>query len=224
MSRASRLRLLGLAVYGRAIVPTLRPVLERGAWRFVAGMQIDADGAPQAYALPGSNLIGLDHISNAGSPTRWWGLACDGFGKPYIQGPNDPAPGYAVSPTALRDSMRPIRDPRAYVDASTVPYVVTPPELVAKGIKLGDLATVKYGEKVAHAIVADVGPHGHYGEGSPALAQLLDIPDSPRIGGVAKGVTYIIYSESRNAPPWPRDPLEFQAAAARRYAAWMSAA
>jgi hypothetical protein len=223
MSRASRLRLLGLKVYGRTMGPTLGPVFEREAWRFIAGMEIDADGAPQAYALPGSGQIGLDNIANAGSPTRWWGLACDGLGKPYIQGPNDPAPGYAVSQTALRDLMRPLRDPRGYVDASTVPYVVAPPELIAKGVKLGDLATCKRAERVAHAIVADIGPHGHYGEGSPALAELLDIPNSPRSGGVAYGVTYIIYPKSRTVPPWPRDPLEFQAAAARSYAAWMSA-
>ena len=224
MSRVSRLRLLGVTTHARTMMPMMRPVLERNAWRFIAGMSIDADGAPHAYALIGSGKIGLDAIGNAGTPTRWWGLACDGLGKPYIQGQNDPAPGYAVSQTALRDMTKPLKDPRGYVDASTVPYVVTPPELLAGGIKLGDLATVKRGDKLAHAIIADIGPHGHYGEGSPALARLLDIPDSPRSGGVTSGVTYIFYRESRAVPAWPRDPLEFQAAAARRFASWMNVA
>jgi hypothetical protein len=224
MSRASRLRLLGMGTHARMNTPMMRPVLERNAWRFIAGMSIDADGAPHAYALNGSGKIGLDNIANAGTPTRWWALACDGTGKPFIQGPNDPAPGYAVSQTALRDMTKALKDPRGYVDASTVPYVVSPPELLAAGIRLGDLATVKYADKVAHAIIADIGPYAHYGEGSPALARLLGIPDSPRSGGVTSGVTYIFYRGSRAVPAWPRDPVEFQAAAARRYASWANVA
>lgn len=229
MSRRSRLQLLGNLPLGAAVAPSLRPVLERGVWRFIAGMEIDADGAPTAYALPGSGLIGLDSIANAyrpaaparGVPAKYFGLAVDGFGKPYIQGPGDPAPGYPVSQTALRDHTRPAKDPRSYVDASAVPYIVAPPELLSRGVKLGDLATVKRDRFMAHAIVADVGPHGHYGEASPACARLLDVADNARAGGCPRGVTYIIYPGSRLMPaPWPRDTLEFQAVAAKLYAAW----
>jgi hypothetical protein len=228
VSRRSRLQLLGLLSPGAVAAPTLRPVLERGAWRFIAGMAIDTDGAPKAYALPGSGLIGLDSIANAYRPAeptknisaKYFGLACDGMGKPYIQGPGDPAPGYAVSQTALRDTHRPVKDPRSYVDASEVPYIVAPPELLSRGVKLGDLAAVKRDKYVAHAIVADVGPHGHYGEASPACARLLDVDDNPRTGGCPRGVTYIIYPGSRSMPAWPRDRVEFQAAAAKLYAAW----
>lgn len=221
MSRRSRLQLLGMVNARAAMAPSQRPVMLRGAWTWTSGMAIDSDGAPNAYALPGSGLIGLDSIGNAGTPGHWYGLACDAFGKPYVQGPSDPAPGYGVSPTALVDHMRQGKDPRRYVDASMVPYLVTPPELIRdNGIRLGDLAAVKRLDKLAFAIVADVGPHGHYGEGSPALAELLGVPSSPRDGGCSYGVTYVIFPGSCSAPAWPRSILEFQADAARRYAAW----
>jgi hypothetical protein len=142
------------------------------------------------------------------------------MGKPYVQGIADPAPGYAVSQTALRDSSRLLRDPRAYVDAWEVPYVVAPPELLARGVALGDLAAVLYGGKITFAIVADVGPHGHYGEASPACARALDIPDSPRNGGATRGVTYIMFPGSRSVPAWPRATTEFQAEALRLFADW----
>jgi hypothetical protein len=217
MSRRSRLQLLGLVPPGAAVGPS-----QRGAWRFVAGMSIDCDGAPMAYALPGSGKIGLDHIGNAGGPPHhaWYGLVCDSFGKPYIQGPSDPAPGYAVSQTALRDLMLLSRDPRAYVDAWEVPYIVMPPELRARGIALGDLAAVLYNSKISYAIVADIGPHGHYGEASPACARQLDIPDSPRSGGAARGVTYVIFPGSKASPAWPRATAEFQSVAARLFVEW----
>lgn len=221
MSRRSRLQLLGIIPAHAALAgPGMRPVLERRAWRYIAGLEIDADGAPQAYALTGSGKVGLDDIRNAGSSKRWWGLACDARGQPFIQGPNDPAPGYAVSMTALTDPTRLPSDPRCYVDASQVPYVVAPPDLISRGVRMGDLAAVQRGPKIAFAIVADVGPAGHFGEGSIQLARLLDIPDSPRTGGTPRGVTYVIFPGSHSVPPWPRSVLEIQATAARLYAAW----
>lgn len=221
MSRRSRLLLLGIIPSHAALArPELGPVLKRGAWQFVAGMQIDADGAPMAYALPASKLPGLDDIRAAGTRGHWWGLACDAKGEPFIQGPKDPAPGYCVSRTALTDPTRLPSDPRCYVDASQVPYVVAPPDLVSRGVRMGDLAAVTRGPKTALAIVADVGPQGHYGEGSMELARLLNIPDSPRTGGTPRGVTYVIFPGSHSTPPWPRSVLEIQATAARLYAAW----
>jgi hypothetical protein len=223
MSRRSRLQLLGLLPHAAAMAPSLRPTLERGAWRFISGMAIDCDGAPMAYALPGSGKIGLDAIANAGTPgppPHWPGLVRDNMGKPYVQGIGDPAPGYAVSQTALRDHTRHPSDPRAYVDAWEVPYVVMPPELRARGVDLGDLAAVLYGGKISFAIVADIGPHGHYGEASPACARLLDIPDSPRNGGASRGVTYVMFPGSKASPAWWRATIEFQAEASRLFAAW----
>lgn len=223
MSRQSRIRLLGHT--HASMAPSMRPTLERGAWTFTAGLAIDADGAPHAYALPGSGLIGLDLIANAGTPGHWYGLACDNSGVPYVQGSQDPAPGYAVSTTALYDVSCAIGNPRRYVDASTIPYVVTPAELYRKdGVRMGDLAVVLRYDRVCYAIVADVGPHGHYGEASMACARQLGIDDSPRSGGVGGGVTYIIFPGSRSSPAWPRSALEFSAAAARRFADWKASA
>src|SRR5271165_3204735 len=66
------------------------------------GMQIDADGSPRAYNPVSSK--GLDALGNAGRPGNWWALATvngKSSGKPVIQGPSDPAPGFYVSTTAL---------------------------------------------------------------------------------------------------------------------------
>lgn len=194
---------------------------DRGAFVFTAGMAIDVDGSPRAYGPAGGAIAPLDDIRNAGHRGNWWGIAVDDDDEPYIQGPRDPAPGFYVSTTALVDSTRPRRDPRRYVDAENVPYVVVPPELQRLGVRMGDLAVVTYAGANAPAIVADLGPSLHYGEASMALAQQLGIPSSPRHGGVSANVHYIIFEGSAGTPRWPRDVLEFQADAARRYAAWM---
>lgn len=223
MSRLGRLQLLG-QLPRAAMAPSQRPIQVRGAWTFTAGMAIDCDGAPNAYALPGSGRIGLDAISNAGYMGHWVGLACDNAGKPYIQGTSDPAPGYAVSQTALQDHSRPLSSPSRYVDADKVPYIVTPPELMGgKGVRLGDLAVALRLDRIVFCIVADIGPHSHYGEASMAAARPLNIDDNPRSGGCSSGVTYVIFPGSAATPAWPRSVLEFQADAARRYADWKAA-
>jgi hypothetical protein len=53
------------------------------AFYYSSGLNIDADGAPNAYS---PNDTGIDYLANAGSPGNWWGIATDGSGKPYIQG------------------------------------------------------------------------------------------------------------------------------------------
>jgi hypothetical protein len=194
----------------------------RGAFLFTTKMSINVDGCPRAYApADRKDLNPLDVLASAGRPGSWWGIACDPNDNPYIQGPTDPAPGYYVSTTALVDRTKLPRDPRRYVDAAVVPYIVIPPELHASGVRLGDLAMVVYDGKQAPAIVADIGPSRHYGEGSTALAEMLGIPSSARTGGVPGAVRYVIFENSATMPRWPRSILEFQAEAARRYAAWL---
>ena len=95
------------------------------------------------------------------------------------------------------------RDPRRFVDAASVPYVVLPPEGF-KHARLGDFATVVNFQngKVAAAIIADESaPDLPMGEGSIALAIALDIDSNPRSGGVEKGVGYVIYPGSGNGKP-----------------------
>jgi hypothetical protein len=93
-------------------------------------MAVDADGAYRAYHP--NNRMGLDAIEHAGHPGNWWALATDTGtpeGRPVLQRENDPAPGYYVSMTSLFDaSITNERNPRRFVDAVSIPYVVLPPE------------------------------------------------------------------------------------------------
>src|ERR1035437_1947441 len=91
------------------------PVREVPIWRmpgntaffYESGMTIDADGAPNAYH---PDNTGLDDLANAGSPENWQGLAKNADGEPFVQGPDDPFPGYYVSATALSDRTKPVND------------------------------------------------------------------------------------------------------------------
>jgi hypothetical protein len=138
-------------------------------------MAIDADGAPTAYHP--THGRGLDNLANAGHEGNWYGVVtdtCRRNGKPVVQGPNDPAPGFYVSPTALRDSHFERQDPRRYVDSTRIPYISLPGHHTnVLHAALGDLAMVVNGHNGRHsaAIFADVGPRAKIGEGSIALAK-----------------------------------------------------
>jgi hypothetical protein len=171
-----------------------------GAVGFLAGMAIDADGAPNAYH-PDSRK-GLDHLSNAGRPGHWWGLVTDTTqpnGKPIVQGKHDPFPGFYVSKTSLEDRRKPTSDPSRYVDSSSIPYIVLPAKRVRSWkIALGDFAVVKNmaNGKTSFAIFADLGPANKLGEGSIALAKALGIPSNPRTGGTSAKIAYIVFPHS----------------------------
>ena len=158
---------------------------------FLAGLSIDADGAPNAYHP--DDEPGLDALANAGRPGHWWGLATDPRGKPFVQRHGDPYPGFYVSKTTLvDDAVGDIAAPRRYVDARNVPYVVLPgghkaeKALEGLGAKPGDLAVV-YNirtRKMAAAVWAETGPSDKLGEGSIKLAEMLGYQNtSPRTGG-----------------------------------------
>ena len=190
------------------------------ALNFVAGMAIDADGAPRAYHPRGSPP-GLDLLANAGRPAKaghpakWWGVVTDPHGEPVVQRASDPAPGFYVSTTALEDPRRGERDPRRYVDSSTIAYVVVPGRLVEVAqVRLGDFAVVRNrrNEKIVHAIVADTGPPGKIGEGSIALARKLGIPHSPKSGGQSGDVVYVVFTGSGNGRPRSQAEIDRHAA------------
>ncbi len=142
-------------------------------------MQIDADGAPDAYHPQSSK--GRDNLANAGHSGKWWGVVTDNgkkSGTPVVQGPADPKPGFYVSTTSLSYRGHKIRDPAKYVDSTSVPYIAMPPELAKRtGARLGDLAVVINGknQQMHYAIFADVGQKGKLGEGSIALAESREI-------------------------------------------------
>lgn len=166
-----------------------------GRLSFVAGLQVDADGSPRAYHPKGR---GLDYLANAGKPGNWWGIATKNGrkdGVPIVQGEGDPAPGFYVSTTSLvRPGFKP-GDPRRYIDSETVPYFVLPLDRYKKwGVKLGAEGIVTHlaSGVSCKAILADLGPSNHLGEGSIALARALGLPDNPKNGGTSAGIHYLI--------------------------------
>jgi Fungal chitosanase of glycosyl hydrolase group 75 len=171
------------------------------AFFFESGMTIDADGAPNAYHPDNS---GIDDLKNAGAPGHWEGLAKDAEGEPFIQGPNDPFPGYYVSETALADRSKAVNDPKRYVDASKIPFVVLPGGLARQlGARVGDFAVVfnERNGKSSYAIFGDVGPYDRIGEGSVSLAENLGIRSDARNGGARQGVLYLIFPGSGEGRP-----------------------
>ena len=184
---------------------------------YKAGMAVDADGAPRAYHPEPDSDLGLDRLANAGRPGNWFAIVTDNGqpgGKPIVQRPNDPAPGFYVSLTSLQDQTKDRTDPLRYVDATQIPYIVLPPEVQSKfDVQLGDFAVVINGKSGQHseAIFADVGPRGKIGEGSIALANKLGIPSSPRDGGTDSGVVYVVFPLSGNGNPRSLDEIKSRA-------------
>jgi len=192
------------------------------AFVYEAGLAVDADGAFRAYHP--DNRLGLDSIEHAGRPGNWWALATGTgktSGRPVVQRKDDPAPGYYVSMTSLFDARIPNeRDPRRFVDAANVRYVVLPPAGF-KHARLGDFATVinLRNGKVAGAIVADESaPELKMGEGSIALANALGIDSNPRSGGIEHGVAYVVYPGSGNGKPRGLDDIA--SITRRRFETW----
>jgi hypothetical protein len=187
---------------------------------FEAGMMIDADGAYRAYHR--DNKSGLDYLGNAGTSGNWWALVTDNglkTGKPIIQKATDPAPGFYVSTTSLEDSKKVRTDPRRYVDSETIPYFVLP--LNKKfGAKLGDFGVVYNPTKelLCGGVFADTGPAGKIGEASIAMAKAVGVPESPKHGGQAHGLLYVVFPKSGNG--WPLTTEVIQQKALALFNAW----
>jgi hypothetical protein len=190
---------------------------------YEAGMSINADGAPNAYHPADT---GIDFLENAGNPGDWWAIVVNKDGNPFIQGSNDPYPGYYISTTALFDSEFVKQDPRRYVDSSKIPYIVLPGNSDFRditGVKLGDFA-VTYNtnnEKLAFAIYADIGLKNQIGEGSIALSQALGNDPLVRSRvrqGIPKNIVYIVFPGSGNGQP--RTTSEIEAETKRLFEIW----
>lgn len=182
---------------------------DKSAFFFSSGMTIDADGAPNAY---NPENTGLDDLSNAGIPGHWDGIVQDQNGDLAVQRADDPYPGYYVSCTSLVDRTKSRLDPRRYVDASRVPYVVLPGDLARQaGARLGDFAVVvnMRDSKWSFAIFADVGT---LGEGSIALADNLGIWSDARRGGRGGGLLYLVFPGSGNGQPRSAEEIDTETA------------
>jgi hypothetical protein len=173
----------------------------------LAGMQIDADGANgqtcgvPVYAPKGYTPEPLDYLANAGKPGNWYGIVTGNGqkdGQPVKQTRNDPAPGAYVSATSYRWPLLSRLDPRAYVDAASVPFIVLPSHWrrEAVGVVLGCKAIIKdkYGKLLLSAGVLDFGPTTKLGEASIACAKFFGVPSSPKTGGTdEKRFIYIFF-------------------------------
>jgi len=78
----------------------------------------------------------------------------------------------ACDPTAQPDTA--LSDPQGNpTDSNTIPYYVLPGSRKQLGLRLGNLAAVLSGDKIVHAIAADIGPEKQFGEGSVELHREL---------------------------------------------------
>src|SRR5271170_7491179 len=190
-------------------------------------MDIDADGAPNAYH---PKDIGIDALGNAGFPNGGWKNVLvvdpDDPSRPFVQTSGDFA-GYFVSKTSLQDKTLPATDPSRYVDARVVSYIVFPGAFFAiKGTgDYGDFAVVRNlsNDKQNSAIVADGGPqNAPLGEVSVGLAESLGGSHvNPRNGaGKPRGTfVYLIFPKSKANPAWPIAQGQMDQQAGNRLAA-----
>ncbi len=143
-------------------------------------MDVDVDGAPNAYGPAGTQtldiLLNAHYLNQANKEIV--GYLTDDHNRPVLQGRHDPFPGYYISQTAFTDPKnRNERDPRRYVDARKVNYVVRGDVARQRGVKVGDFVAVysKRTHKGVFGIVGDTGnPSGD--EGSLHLLQDLGYP------------------------------------------------
>jgi hypothetical protein len=143
-------------------------------------MDVDVDGAPNAYGPPGKQTLDIlkdAHYLNR-ADDEIVGYLIDEHNRPILQGPKDPFPGYYISQTAFADIENPNeRDPRRYVDARNINYVVRGNAARRRGVQVGDFVSVfsKRTGRSVFAIVGDTGnPTGD--EGSLHLLQDLGYP------------------------------------------------
>ena len=165
---------IALAVHAQT--PAQHPCFEVLTHR----MDVDVDGAPNAYGPPGKRTLDiLIHAHSLGRVDREIvGYLLDDRQRPILQGPKDPFPGFYISETAFTDVANDNeRDPRSSVDARNINYVVRGDNARRRGVKLGDFVAVysKRTHKSAFGIVGDTGnPTGD--EGSLHLLQELGYP------------------------------------------------
>jgi len=171
---------IALALYAANALHAQKAALPPSFEVLTRRMDVDVDGAPNAYGPPGKPtldvLINAHYLEQADQAIV--GYLLDDKGQPILQGPNDPFPGYYISQTAFADpANHNERDPRCYVDARNINYVVRGDAARRRGVKVGDFVAVysKRTQKAVFAIVGDTGnPTGD--EGSLHLLQELGYP------------------------------------------------
>ncbi len=166
----------------------------------ISKFKIDADS--------GSATVQICQLNGA----IWWradaDVDCDGYPDPKCT--VDP---YYQGETSAKDSNG------QFINAAKVPFYVVP--LASNGFDAknfgiktgwsgyGSAGAIIYNGKLLYAPYADAGPKGVIGELSYAAAEQLGMNPSPINGGVASGVTYIVFTGASYV-----DPIESAAAAA----------
>jgi hypothetical protein len=143
-------------------------------------MTVDVDGAPNAYGPPDKptldDLINAHYLERANQEIV--GYLLDDKQHPILQGSKDPFPGYYISQTAFADvANHNERDPRRYVDARNINYIVRGDDARRRGVKVGDFVAAysKRTHKAVFGIIGDTGnPSGD--EGSLHLLRELGYP------------------------------------------------
>jgi hypothetical protein len=144
-------------------------------------MDVDVDGAPNAYGPKGKPALDIDQHAYALAESGHSEQEVVGYilqypgGPPKLQGPHDPYPGYYISQTTFEDENNPNNDdPRRYLDARKINYVVLGRTARKAGVQIGDLAAV-YSCGTGKSVYAVVGDSGNESgaEGSLALVRAL---------------------------------------------------
>ncbi len=143
-----------------------------------AFLHVDVDGAPNAYGPPGKPTLDYEKHAHVGAKLSGkivGYLTRRDHRTPVVQGPHDPYPGYYVSTTGFYDrAIDNEYDPRRYVDAARINYVVLGDFGRKHHVRLGDFAAV-YSARTKKSVFAIVGDEGNASgcEGSLALVRAL---------------------------------------------------
>jgi hypothetical protein len=143
-------------------------------------MDVDVDGAPNAYGPPGTQTLDIPldaHYLNR-AHGKIVGYLIDEHRRPILQGPRDPFPAYYISQTAFTNiENQNEQDPRRYVDARNINYVVRGNVARRRGVRVGDFVSV-YSKRTRRSVFAVVGDTGNPtgDEGSLHLMQDLGYP------------------------------------------------
>ncbi|WP_182275685.1 hypothetical protein [Granulicella sp. 5B5] len=178
-------------------------------------MDVDVDGAPNAYGPPGHHT--LDNLRDAHYRRRRHGEIVgfltedDHPTVPVIQGPHDPYPGDYISQTAFTDpANNKDSDPRRYVDATKINYIVLGDEATRRGAHLGDFVAV-YSRRTHRSVFGIVGDDGNPSgnEGSLHLLQALGYPFTNGIDDSVKHPEIVVRFYPHSNPPTPGTPQLF---------------
>lgn len=179
-------------------------LLAQSQFEIKTSMTIDVDGAPNAYGPPGKRTLDYEqnaHKDNLFSQRIVGYLTQDDGRTPVKQGRGDPFPGYYVSTTAFNDVRNGNeRDPRKYLDATRINYVVLGKAAAKAGARVGDFVAV-YSERTHKSVFGIVGDSGNASgaEGSLALLRALGYPfTNGKTGEVEKKEIVVRYFPGSN--------------------------